>query len=91
MVYPQPDFQAAKLVHKKTASQFMNSHIASAMASVNAHLFNKITGQCFVVAGEKRFPVSDSAKKVFVGLQLKHFKQVYIRTTFYFGKKSTIE
>lgn len=76
MVYPQPDFDAAKLAHRKSASQYMNSHVASAMASVSAHLFNKITGTCFIVAGEKRFPVSDSARKVWVGLQLKHFKQV---------------
>lgn len=76
MVYPQPDFEAAKSIHKKSSSQYMNSHVASAMASVNAHLFNKVTGTCFIVAGEKRFPISDSAKKVYVGLQLKHFKQV---------------
>lgn len=81
MVYPQPDFEAAKLAHKRAASQYMNSHVASAMASVNAHLFNKVTGACFIVAGEKRFPVSDSARKVWVGLQLKQFKQVHTNNT----------
>lgn len=54
----------------------MNSHVASSLASTSAHLFNKITGVCFVILGQKCFPVSDSAKKVNVGLQLKHFKQV---------------
>lgn len=75
MVHPQPDFEAARQLHKRSAAEYMNSHVASAMASVNAHLFNKISGICFIVVGEKRFPISDTAKKVNVGLQLKHFKQ----------------
>lgn len=75
LVHPQPDFEQARQLHRKSASEYMNSHVASAIASVNTHLFNKISGICFIVAGEKRFPISDSAKKVNIGLQLKHFKQ----------------
>lgn len=58
----------------------MNSFTASAAIGMNAHLFNRITGVVFVYSGEKRYPISDSDKKVNIGLQLKHFKQV---STFY--------
>lgn len=34
-------------------------------------LFNRITGTLLVVTGEKRFPISDNANKLNVGLQLK--------------------
>lgn len=58
----------------------MNSYTASSAIGLNGHMFNRITGIVFVYFGEKRYPISDSDKKVNVGLQLKHFKQVNKRS-----------
>lgn len=54
----------------------MNSYTASSVIGLNGHMFNRITGIVFVYFGEKRYPISDSDKKINIGLQLKHFKQV---------------
>lgn len=71
-----PDFDRAKKIHQEEQQNYMNSFTASSAVGMNAHLFNRITGVVFVYSGEKRYPISDSDKKVNIGLQLKHFKQV---------------
>lgn len=71
-----PDFARAKIVHLEEQQTYMNSYNASAAVGMNAHLFNRITGVVFVYSGEKRYPISDNDKKVNIGLQLKHLKQV---------------
>lgn len=76
IAYPLPDFSRAKKIHQDEQHNYMNSFNASAAIGMNAHLFNRITGVVFVYSGEKRYPISDSDKKVNIGLQLKHFKQV---------------
>lgn len=46
------------------------------MIGISVKAFNRITGVVLVVYGTKRFPISDSDKKVNIGLQLKYPKQV---------------
>lgn len=76
MKYPQPDFTRARQMHKAESQSYMNSYTASSTIGLSARLFNRITSCVLIVAGEKRFPVSDSDKKTNVGLNLKHLKQV---------------
>lgn len=71
-----PDFSRAKKLHQEEQQNYMNSFNASAAVGMSAHLFNRITGVVFVYCGEKRYPISDADKKINIGLQLKHFKQV---------------
>lgn len=78
MAHQLPDFSRAKKFHHEEQQNFMNSFTASAAIGMNAHLFNRITGVVYVYNGEKRYPISDSDKKVNIGLQLKHFKQVFV-------------
>lgn len=70
-----PDFNIAKKLHQDELLGYVNSFTASAAIGMNAYMFNRITGVVFVCYGEKRYPISDSDKKVNIGLQLKHFKQ----------------
>lgn len=74
--YPQPDFTKAKRVYQHESLEYANSYTASATIGINYRVFNRITGVVLVVAGEKRFPISDNDKKVNIGLQLKYPKQV---------------
>lgn len=84
IVYQLPDFSRAKKIHLEEQQNYMNSFNASAAIGMNAHLFNRITGVVFVYSGEKRYPISDADKKVNIGLQLKHFKQVLFSQLFGF-------
>lgn len=84
IVHPLPDFDRAKKIHQEEQHNYMNSFTASAAIGMNAHLFNRITGVVFVYSGEKRYPISDNDKKVNIGLQLKHFKQVIFSPIFRF-------
>lgn len=54
----------------------MSPFTASSSIGMNVRLFNRITSVVLIVAGEKRFPISDNDKKTNVGLNLKHLKQV---------------
>lgn len=72
-----PDFSEAKQLHQNELLGYMNSFTASSAAGVSQHMFNRITGVVLVYVGEKRYPVSDNDKKVNIGLQLKHMKQVF--------------
>lgn len=74
--HQQPDFGRVKKSHQDELHTYMTSYSASAAIGMNSHLFNRISGVVFVYTGEKRYPISDSDKKVNIGLQLKHFKQV---------------
>lgn len=74
--HQQPDFGRVKKAHQEELQHYMNSYTASSAVGISSHLFNRITGVVFVYSGEKRYPISDFDKKVNVGLQLKHFKQV---------------
>lgn len=74
--YPHPEFHKARKVHLEEQHSYVNSYLASSMIGLNGHMFNRITGIVYVYCGEKRYPVSDSDKKINIGLQLKHFKQV---------------
>lgn len=71
-----PDFGRAIKIHLEEQQNYMNSFNASAAVGMSSHLFNRITGVVFVYSGAKRYPISDSDKKVNIGLQLKHLKQV---------------
>lgn len=74
-----PDFSIARKLHQEELLGYVNSFTASAAIGMNAHMFNRITGVVVVYSGEKRYPVSDSDKKVYIGLQLKYFKQVFLK------------
>lgn len=76
LAHQQPDFSRVMKAHQEELQNYMNSYTASAAVGISAHLFNRITGVVFVYSGEKRYPISDFDKKVNIGLQLKHFKQV---------------
>lgn len=76
MAHPAPDFTKVKRLHYEETQGYVNSFVASSKIGVTQHLFNRITGIVFVYNGQKRYPVSDFDKKVNVGLQLKHMKQV---------------
>lgn len=76
MAHPQPDFSHAIQVHYNDGQVYTNSYNASSTIGLNVKIFNRITGTILLVTGEKRFPLSDSANKTNVGLQLKFPKQV---------------
>lgn len=71
VVHPQPDFREARQIHYNEAQTYVNSYVAASSIGMAYKLFNRITGTMLVVTGEKRFPISDSANKLNVGLQLK--------------------
>lgn len=73
-----PDFTAAKQLHQDEMRGYVNSFISSSQIGLTQHLFNRISGSVLIYLGEKRYPVSDNERKVNVGLQLKHFKQVIL-------------
>lgn len=74
--YSQPDFTKAKEIQRAENQTYTNSYIASSTIGLNPKVFTRITGTMLVIAGVKRFPVSDNAQKVNIGLQLKFPKQV---------------
>lgn len=71
MVHPQPEFGEARQIHYKEGQSYVNSYIAASSIGMACKLFNRITGTLLVYTGEKRFPISDTANKLNVGLQLK--------------------
>lgn len=75
MAHPQPDFSSAKSKHREETLSYMNSFTASSTVGLSTKLFNRITSAVLVVVGEKRFPISESDKKINIGLNLKHLKQ----------------
>lgn len=76
-----PDFSRAKKAQQEEQQSYMNSYTASAAIGMSSHLFNRITGVVYVYYGQKRYPISDNDKKVNIGLQLKHLKQVSFSIT----------
>lgn len=73
LVRPQPDFSRA-FEAENYASTYTNSYNASASIGIDCRLFNFITGNVFIVSGEKRFPVSSNVNRVNIGLKLKSMK-----------------
>lgn len=79
MAHVTPDFSKAKKLHDEELDRYVYSYLASSQAGVSSHIFNRITGIVFIYFGERRYPVSDNDKKINIGLQFKHFKQVIFR------------
>lgn len=71
VVHPQPDFREARQIHYNEGQTYVNSYTAASSIGMAYKLFNRITGTLLIYTGEKRFPISDNANKLNVGLQLK--------------------
>ncbi|XP_055915539.1 5'-3' exoribonuclease 1 [Eupeodes corollae] len=74
-VLPDPDLSEPKKLHSEEESHYFSSYDMVSLLGINTRVLMRLTGQLFLVMGEKIKNLSDSAKKVNIGLSMRFPKQ----------------
>ncbi|XP_055845347.1 5'-3' exoribonuclease 1 [Episyrphus balteatus] len=74
-VLPDPDLSEPKQLQNGLESNYYNSYDVQSLLGINTRVLMRLTGQMLCVMGQKQKILSDSAKKINIGLHMKFPKQ----------------
>lgn len=74
-VLPEPDFSEPKKLQNGLESEYFNAYNVQSLLGINSRVLMRLTGQMFLVMGQKMRTMPDAAKKVNIGLHMRFPKQ----------------